>query len=1322
LKNDKTTSDEELQLSAELFSLAQLKQHALVLAKRHQLIFSRARDFLLPRLAENEECLRKYNRDTTLVEKNRYITPAAEWLLDNFYLIEEQIYICRRHLPRQYSRQLPRLANGSCAGYPRVYDIALEFISHTDARIDAEQLSSFVASYQTVSSLNLGELWAVPIMLRLALVENLCRISKRLAWHRQHRNLADYWADRIIEKTIRDPSNLIVVVGEMANSQPKLSSAFVTELSRRLQGQNPSLHFVLSWIEQRLSEDYLTIEQLVQTEGQNQAADQVSIGNSITSLRQLGAIDWREFVETMSVVEQTLRTDPTGIYGKMDFATRDRYRHVIEQSAKHCSLSEKEVAEVAIRLTHEQHHKFGPNVRSSHVGFHLIDEGVNRFQREIGIRFSFGNVIKQLGGRFPLLWYFGLILICALFLAWKMLDFTFARVSLNSFWFVFCGMAFLFISTQVAIFVVNWISSLLIQPQLLPRLDYSKGIAGEHRTLVVIPTILTSVHSIEELLEALEMRYLANRDKHLHFVLATDFRDSQFESLPEDEILLLAIRNGIQSLIDKYRKERDDIFFLFHRPRRWNKKERLWIGYERKRGKLSDLNKFLKKGRSDAFQEIIGATAILHAVKYIITLDTDTQLPQDSARQLVATMAHPLNKPYVDEATRCVTAGYGILQPRIGANLPTSRVSWFARIFAGDTGIDPYTRASSDVYQDLFGQGSYIGKGIYDLNAFEESVGSRFPENSILSHDLLESCYARSGLISDIQLIEDFPARYIIDTNRRERWIRGDWQISPWLFPSVPTSDGKKAPNVLSSLSRWKIFDNLRRTLLNSILLLVILSGWFVFPSLSLFWTCFAVSVVLLPSVLSSITELFKPSEDFLALSRLRWFGDILCRHFGQGCIMIVFLPYEAWIETTAILRSIIRMRITHRLLLEWQTFNDAERQVSTNFLGHYQMMWFSPIFSLVTAVCLAVWCPESLSIASIFLALWVASPGVAWWISRPLISRPHKFSEQEITFLRKQARKTWRFFEMFVTAQENWLPPDNYQEQPAPIVASRTSPTNIGLYLLANLTANDFGFISTAQLIQRTNHSFDSLQKLERYRGHFYNWYDTRTLKPLSPKYVSTVDSGNLSGHLLTLAQGFLELQQSKIITHSVLHGLRDTLLLARESLKKRRSKNLKSETLHRLQQFEVELKISDGNLLFIWQLLTRSAAIATETVHEADSIKDEEVWWWTRALERQCQDHLADLLLLAPWIEIESPPEHGKNLDFESHRHLVELTAILERIPTLKQIAQLGDVAFPIIQSSTIQLLKSRATICTCAIGYQNFPVALQMQFKEPHAELIC
>jgi len=1258
-------------LRAELFSADQMEQYGRNLAGSHQLSAGRSPDQLLGRLAENEAVLLDVrNLLTESVKGDRLITPAGEWLLDNFYLIEEQIRTARRHLPKGYSRELPRLEKGSSAGLPRVYDIATEIISHGDGRADPESLSRFVAAYQGITPLKLGELWAIPIMLRLALIENLRRIAVRIAADRVNGNLADDWADRLLACAAKDQRGLILVIADMARSDPPLVSSFVAELTRRLQGQGPALALPLNWIEQRLAEEGQTIKQLVDTESHQQAADQVSISNSIDSLRFLGAMDWREFVETMSIVNQVLSRDTAHVYSQMDFSTRDRYRHVVEEIAGSSNLSEIDVARLAVGMAGKEEAGQDDEDRRTHVGFYLVDKGLAKLKQAAGIGMPFVERLRTFGRRFPFMLYSCSILLSTLFFAWLLLMKAQAG-GLQDWQLVLLGLLLVLAVSQPAIAVVNWLATLLVTPHPLPRMDFSKGIPTEFRTLTVVPTMLTGVQNIAELTEALEVRFLANRDDNLHFALLTDFLDAPEEVMPGDDELLRLAREGIEGLNVKYGNPQVDRFFLFHRPRRWNPRDRVWMGYERKRGKLADLNALLRgdtQVESGArFSLVVGETSVLSNVRYVITLDTDTQLPRDAARLFVGAMAHPLNRPRYDRDRGRVCEGYGILQPRVAASMQGANRSRYAALFGSDSGIDPYTRVVSDVYQDLFGEGSFIGKGIYDVDAFEQALEGRFPENLILSHDLVEGCHVRSGLLSDAELYEEPPSRYSDDVIRRHRWIRGDWQLIRWLMRRVPGADESMHKNPLTTLSQWKLLDNLRRSIVPVALTGLLLLAWaFLLPAW--FWTFAVLGIIFVPALLTSFVEGFRKPDDLLFSQHLSVVLRAAGRSFAQTAVTFICLPYEAFFSLDAIVRTLWRMGISHRRLLEWNPSSNSNHG-RDDLIGEFRIMWFAPVLAVTVFIALCLASPGVLVAAVPIVLLWFLSPVVTWWISQPLIRREARLTKDQTRLLRKLSRKTWAFFETFVGPDDNWLPPDNFQEHPLPVIAHRTSPTNLGLSLLANLSAYDFGYIPAGQLIKRTQNAFATMESMERYQGHFYNWYDTQSLKPLTPLYVSSVDSGNLSGYLLTLRPGLLAISERKILEPRLFEGLVDTLHVLSDVISDCSAATPGMKPLPGQATFTGLLKAATGSppvtpaaMHHCLEELTRSAAeLADECAGRAED-PESQLQVWSRALLGQCRAALDELSFLVPWSALRQTDN-------------LAIPGSGDEIPTLRQLADMKE-----------------------------------------------
>ena len=1246
-------TNERPPLRSELFTEEQLEQHARTISRKHQLISEHPSEQLLKRLAENESILLEvHSLLTETVKKNNRIAPAGEWLLDNFYLIEEQIYTGKKHLPKGYSRGLPQLLKGESAGLPRVYDIAVEIISHSDGHVDLKILLSFVTAYQTQIFLNLGELWAIPIMLRLALIENLRRLSIQISNDIFNKLLANKWADEMITVAETNPKNLVLTIADMARSKPPMESSFIAELSRRLQEKGSALSLPITWIEQTLSDNGLNSIELIQQENQKQAADQVSISNSISSLRFLSTTDWRDFVETSSIVEQTLLRDIDGIYGQMDFFTRDTYRHSVEKIAKFSKLTEKEIAEMAIAEARVEAGK-STDQRLKHVGYFLAGSGLPHLQRKARMHPDKIDRCKNLFNKIPIPLYLGGIILITVLIGYGLLQ---KMINAHTFsWYLLLPAFIILLAvSRLTIAIVNWMSTVLARPFLLPRMNFSKGIPPAYKTMVVIPTIFNTAAGINDLIEGLEVRFLANRDEHLQFALLTDFRDAVKETLEEDEGILQIAKNKIIALNKKYERHTNDTFFLFHRPRKWNKKEKKWMGYERKRGKLSELNALILGYGEGFFSLIVGEASVYTSVKFIITLDTDTQLPRDAAWKLAGTLAHPLNHAFYNKNRKRVTQGYAILQPRVSNSLPGNTSSVYARLHGNEPGTDPYTRATSDVYQDLFKEGSFIGKGIYNVAAFEEVLKDKFPDNSILSHDLLEGCYARSGLVTDVQLFEEYPNRYSTDIMRRHRWIRGDWQIGNWILPWVPGPDKKIFKNPITLLSRWKIFDNIRRSLVPIALLLLLLYGWS-FSHAALFWTTAVVLIVILPAIINFLWTLITKPADVVFSQHFIYSVKAASNQFFQHVLELACLPYEAFSNADAILRTLWRMFISHKNLLQWNPYHGTINSHRT-IVDNYKVMWFGPLLSVAIFSFLTFYHPLTLIFALPFLIAWTVAPFFTWLISMPLSEKKESISVEQTIYLRMLGRKIWYFFEIFITEKDNWLPPDNYQEDPVERIAHRTSPTNMGLYLLSILTANNFGFISIAETIERSTHTLNTLLRMDRFRGHFYNWYDTESLVPLVPRYISTVDSGNMVGHLITMQQGLIALTDKKIITAEVFKGIADATRILIE-------KTADSSLLKLfLQNLEDNHPTDNGNINEVYDFLNSLESYFNKIIIELDFEPDTEDDDWAQKITEQISSFKNEISALVPWLLLpEVPPK------------FLALIPELPAIPSIKQLSRI-------------------------------------------------
>ena len=1003
-------------------------------------------------------------------------------------------------------------------------------IAHTEGHITLENVTLFVREYQRVAQLKLGELWAIPTMLRLGLVENIRRMSLRVAARLDEVEKADECATRIMEANERSPDALAAALDSFITDHPVFTPNFVARFLHQIRGYQ--VNFTpLVWLEQWIAEDGPSAEVAVMRSNRMIALTQITVSNCITSLRAIARFDWKEFVESQSATDKILRKDLSGHYGQMMFGTRDHYRHVVEHIAKRTKKPEEEVANIALGLT-VQGHGQGDEPRS-HVGYYLIGEGRSELEEATGYKPPIKERLYRWTQRHPTALYFGsisVVTVLLLLLVFRVVpaDTLGERIAVL--------LLTLLPANEIAISIVNQLVTMLMPPHVLPKMEFrDDGIPDEFRTAVVVPTLFSSVRAVNEAVSHIEVQYLANRDPNLFFAILSDFTDADAETKPEDQAILDAAVEGIEELNRKHRRPNGDVFFLFHRKRMWNPQQGVWMGWERKRGKLGQFNRFLRGRAADAFATIAGDPQPLMSVRYVITLDSDTVLPRDSAQMLTGMMSHPLNKAYYDAELGRIVRGYGIFQPRVGVSLTSAHASYFASIHSGHPGVDPYTTAVSDVYQDLFSEGSFTGKGIYDVDAFELSTHGRFPENTLLSHDLIEGAYSRAGLATDIEVFDDYPARYLTYTRRKHRWIRGDWQLLRWLGRIVPGPQGPTR-NRLSAISRWKIFDNLRRSLIEISQLVLLVAGWLFLPGTALMWTMIVVVAIAAPWMFSLFTALLRPPRDqswvayYAAVARD---AGVSAQQLG---LSIAFLPHQAAVSADAIIRTLVRLFFTRRNLLEWQTASQVERAMASgSSIEIWRRMWPAVAIALVLLVVVALESRSAgVSSPTLYLlgtlplvGLWLASPALADLLSAPATPPELRLTGTERQAAMRYAQLHWQYFEQFVTEETHWLAPDNFQEDPEPVVAARTSPTNIGLQLMSIISARDLGFITFESMIDRLEKVFRTLERMRRYRGHFYNWYDLRDLRVMEPSYISTVDSGNFAGHLIAVKQGCLEMMR---------------------------------------------------------------------------------------------------------------------------------------------------------------------------------------------------
>jgi cyclic beta-1,2-glucan synthetase len=1140
-------------LRAELFSTERLEQHAQSLAAAQQVTQRPTpRKALSVRLRDNESVLLAAYRDIAAATgEGRAITPAAEWLLDNYHLVEEQIREIRQDLPPRFYRLLPKLGGGPFDGYPRVLGVAWAFVAHTDSRFDPGALRAFVRAYQRVEPLTIGELWAVAITLRVVLVENLRRAAARIVLSRAERQEADYLADRIlgVNGHAAEPDALV----RRAAAGTSLSPAFAVQLVQRLRDQDPTVTPALRWLEEHLSAQGITADQMVRDEHQRQSASNVTVRNIITSMRLLSDVDWPEFFESVSLVDELLRTGSN--FAAFDFPTRDLYRREIERLARRSGAAELAVARTALSASESAATDAeNRDYRRHDPGYYLIGNGRRALEARIGYRRSLFSWPRRLGLASGVGDYLtGIALLAAMTLSIPLL--ILAGWGISGAQLALLALLGMIPALDVAISLVNRLVTEEFGAKILPGLALRDGVPAHLRTMVVVPALLTTQVALEEQIERLETHYLASPEGELYFALLSDWADSTNESTAEDEALL---SSAVAAIARLNRLHGDGAagarFMLLHRRRVWSEGQRQWMGWERKRGKLHELNGLLR-GASDTTFHRPGERApeVPAEVRYVITLDADTRLPRETARRLVGKMAHPLNHPRFDAATGVVVEGYAVLQPRVTPSLPVGREgSLFQRVFSSASGIDPYTAAVSDVYQDLFGEGSYAGKGIYDVDAFEAALAGRVSDGTLLSHDLFEGLFARAGLASDIEVVEEFPARYDVAAARQHRWARGDWQLLPWILGRRDAAADTRGSRRLPLIGLWKMFDNLRRSLSAPASVAALLAGWLLPRNAALVWTGFVLVTIALPALLPIFAAILPQRAGVDARSHLRALQRDIWLAASLTAFLIIFLAHQAWLMSDAISRTLFRVYISRRNLLQWVPAAQTHVSGLFGFGSAYRRMSGALVVALIVALVLGYQRAGGWPVALPFLILWIASPAIAVLISlSPSVAGRLAVTEADARSLRLIGRRTWRYFETFVTSHDHMLPPDNFQEDPQPILAHRTSPTNIGLYLLSVVSARDFGWLGTMDCVDRLEATLATMGRLQQYRGHFYNWYDTLDLRPLDPRYVSTVDSGNLAGHLIALASACREWSALPTTGDLPRGGITDALGLLHEALR---------------------------------------------------------------------------------------------------------------------------------------------------------------------------
>ena len=1106
--------EEEVPLRGELLGLESLEERAKTLAG----VFTLARDSragghdIRTRLDANLRVLREaYRLLAGDVRRGDAVDPAAEWLLDNFHLVESEARAVRHDLPSRYYQKLPKLAARELSGKARIHAMALELIRHGDGRLDAERLTRFVLAYQTVAPLTIGELWAWPSMLKLALLENLRILAAGILSGRAARREADAALERLAGGGPPEPL-----------PEP-LHSAFVAQLRQRMRESDPrvsSLHARMEEASPRGRHDVRGRRpRRVPAPGHRPGLDRQhdhepealrharleplrgagQPGGADPAARSGGGLHAHGFPEPRPLPPGrggARRAHRRGAGARRPARRRERAPGGGAEGDRREDRSR--------RPSPDRPGPAGPGDR-------------RRVHPRLGQRlrrFAFSHATAAYLGGIGLLTGLGVYAAIEYVRASGAPEMATAAALLAT-----------IPASELAVLIVQRLVAALVPPRRLARLDLIEGVPESARTMVVVPTLLGSVKGVEALLEHLEVQALGNLDPHIHFAILGDFKDAPAQTMEGDAEILAAAAAGIEALNRRHAPDAKDRFFLFHRERRWNPKEGVFMGWERKRGKLEEFNRLLRDASDTGFTVRQGDLSILPSVRYVLTLDADSRLPRGAAQTLIGILSHPLNRPVFDPSVGRVTEGYGILQPRVSVTLASAAGSLFARVYAGHTGVDPYTTAVSDTYQDLFGEGVFTGKGLYDVDAFRAAVDGRVPENALLSHDLFEGLHARTALVSDVEVVDDYPANLLAHARRQHRWVRGDWQILALASAHGPDFEGLREeppaahqpvedPRQPAAEPRGAVAPRSLRGRLDH----PAREPARVDPG--------GLSVVSFPLVISLFHLLKRPPAHEPARVHLRGLLEELSTASAQAFLTLVFLPYHAWEMVHAIALTLVRLVITQRRLLDWETAaaqaaraagllrdgsplvpggdgREPDRRRRSRGSHRRGASRRAP--------------PRRCRSR----ALWAIAPLLAYWLSQPAAPRRRELSPADRELLLAVARKTWRYFETLAGPEDHGLPPDNLQEEPARVVAHRTSPTNIGMGLLSTLAAHDLGFLPADAMLERLERTLTTVEGLERHEGHLLNWYDTRNLSPLLPRYVSTVDSGNLAGALARAGRG---------------------------------------------------------------------------------------------------------------------------------------------------------------------------------------------------------
>ncbi|MCR1934322.1 GH36-type glycosyl hydrolase domain-containing protein [Clostridium tepidum] len=1182
-----------------------LEQFAEDISEFHSILSNRkCRKLVLESLDKSyERIMKNYKYIVSLDEDINMTVPAGEWLLDNIYLIEKEYKDIKKNMPSSYYVKLPVINKGIMKCYPRVYHLALAIIHNFHGNMNKEFIIKFINEYQKNNILTSSEIWALPLMLRIALIQKIAIITEEITYMQRERKRGEELADKII-KNYND-ENIEKTIYELKDKGINISSYFIETFINIINDSGIKEEKLNLFIKEQLDIREKNIDNIINLGYRKQSKQQIVMGNCINGLRDIEAINWKNIFQNVSVIEQILKEDPLEIYIDMDFPSKNFYRNKIERLSRKLKLPESYIAKKSIECAKEFQSEIEEDNYKRHVGYYILEEkGVRLLKKALGVKSEGKYKIKDFLIRNKVRFYIASIILFTFIFEF----FIIKSIGYTNIYVTFLQFIILLIpSSEIVISILNWSLNNLTKPDFIPKLQFINGISEEASTVVVIPTLIGSKKRAKELVKDMEIHYLANQEKNLYFAILGDFKDSKSEKEENDEEIIKEMLKGVKELNNKYSKEKE-IFFFLNRYRKYNEKEKAWMGWERKRGKLEEFNRLIRGDKNTTYNVISGDINILKKVKYVITLDADTKLPRDVAKRLIGAMEHPLNKPIIDRVKNVVIHGYGLMQPRISISVEDANKTLFSKIFSGQVGLDTYSTAVSDIYQDIFKEGIFTGKGIYHVDTFNTMLNGEIKENSVLSHDLLEGSYVRTALVTDIELVDGYPAYYNSSCKRLHRWVRGDWQLIPWIFKKT----------AINRLSKWKIIDNLRRSILSPNIIILILIAL-----LSYYGTDEMIIVAFLSiiaPILFNVSEvIIFPSKGIGLSGRIYSVKNVLKQFF----MIFAFIPHKAYLMLDAIIRTLYRLCISKKNLLEWQTAEDAEKMSRKDIKGYIKSMW---VGSLMALIILYLAIRKSNEVAILLVPaciIWTISPYIAFYVSQDKKNKRY-LNKDNRELLMDIARRTWAYFEDFVCEDTKWLAPDNYQEEPYKGVAYRTSPTNMGMGITSNIVAYDLGFISLKNLINRLENIVSSMNKLDKYKGHFYNWYDIKSGKPLNPKYISSVDSGNLIGYLWVTEESLKDIINQPLLGEKNIDGLLSLLKLANEELKEEENiDNFYFNLIFILKGMEPDIIFM--NNMFI-KILNKQKELENFNI-------DINNFYWNKKLYEFLNESLKELKELIPW-----------------------------------------------------------------------------------------